>query len=215
MNLSGREVGKGESSEYGSRDAQECPVLSGRAVFGCRLPRACKGVQVRVGGVSRLGGVLHHCPGAVGGACPGFQNPWWFLPDSLWGFSAAEGWGRPASPRPPRLTGLSPQEYSIVIEQLSDGKWVPFDGDDIQLEFVRIDPFVRTFLKRKGECNSCKRKLWEACPCLGPALVRPTDTVGSPSWLRVSALPQLAGTASSSSCLTCTACSSSKWITTG
>lgn len=43
------------------------------------------------------------------------------------------------------------QEYSIVIEKLSDGKWVPFDGDDIQLEFVRIDPFVRTFLKKNGE----------------------------------------------------------------
>ncbi|XP_069774965.1 dolichyl-diphosphooligosaccharide--protein glycosyltransferase 48 kDa subunit [Narcine bancroftii] len=39
-------------------------------------------------------------------------------------------------------------EYSIVIEKLSDGKWVPFDGDDIQLEFVRIDPFVRTYLKK-------------------------------------------------------------------
>lgn len=38
-----------------------------------------------------------------------------------------------------------------MIEKLSDGKWVPFDGDDIQLEFVRIDPFVRTFLKRNGE----------------------------------------------------------------
>lgn len=37
-----------------------------------------------------------------------------------------------------------------MIEQLSNGRWVPFDGDDIQLEFVRIDPFVRTFLKRKG-----------------------------------------------------------------
>lgn len=43
------------------------------------------------------------------------------------------------------------QEYSIVIEKLSEGKWVPFDGDDIQLEFVRIDPFVRSFLKRNGE----------------------------------------------------------------
>lgn len=38
-----------------------------------------------------------------------------------------------------------------MIEQLSNGKWVPFDGDDIQLEFVRIDPFVRTFLKKKGK----------------------------------------------------------------
>ena len=42
------------------------------------------------------------------------------------------------------------QEYTIVIEMLSQGRWVPFNGDDIQLEFVRIDPFVRTYLKRKG-----------------------------------------------------------------
>lgn len=42
------------------------------------------------------------------------------------------------------------QEYSIVIEMLSEGRWVPFDGDDIQLEFVRIDPFVRTYLKKNG-----------------------------------------------------------------
>jgi len=41
-------------------------------------------------------------------------------------------------------------EFSIVIEKLSGDKWVPFDGDDVQLEFVRIDPFVRTTLKRKG-----------------------------------------------------------------
>ncbi|XP_070561467.1 dolichyl-diphosphooligosaccharide--protein glycosyltransferase 48 kDa subunit-like [Ptychodera flava] len=42
-------------------------------------------------------------------------------------------------------------EFSIVIEKLSNGKWIPFDGDDVQLEFVRIDPFVRTTLKRKGD----------------------------------------------------------------
>lgn len=46
-----------------------------------------------------------------------------------------------------------------MIEQLSNGKWVPFDGDDIQLEFVRIDPFVRTFLKRKGGKYSVQFKL--------------------------------------------------------
>lgn len=48
----------------------------------------------------------------------------------------------------------SQQEYSIVIEMLSGGKWVPFDGDDIQLEFVRIDPFVRTYLKKNGMLNT-------------------------------------------------------------
>jgi len=50
---------------------------------------------------------------------------------------------------------LSLQEYSIVIEMLSGGKWVPFDGDDIQLEFVRIDPFVRTYLKKNGMLYKC------------------------------------------------------------
>ena len=42
------------------------------------------------------------------------------------------------------------QEYSIVVEMLTEGRWVPFDGEDIQLEFVRIDPFVRTYLKKNG-----------------------------------------------------------------
>ena len=27
---------------------------------------------------------------------------------------------------------------------------MPFNGTDVQLEFVRIDPFVRTTLKNKG-----------------------------------------------------------------
>lgn len=73
----------------------------------------------------------------------------------------------------------SPQEYSIVIEQLSNGKWVPFDGDDIQLEFVRIDPFVRTFLKRKGVWGCRQREPLSCHPCL------PQDTPpsGKPSWL--------------------------------
>ncbi len=38
--------------------------------------------------------------------------------------------------------------YEIEIEKLSKDKWVPFDAKDIQLEFVRIDPFVRTVLQR-------------------------------------------------------------------
>lgn len=39
--------------------------------------------------------------------------------------------------------------YTIKIEMFSNGKWVPYEADDVQLEFVRIDPFVRTTLKRK------------------------------------------------------------------
>lgn len=44
---------------------------------------------------------------------------------------------------------LFPQVYSIEVEILENGNWKPFTADDIQLEFVRIDPFVRTTLKRK------------------------------------------------------------------
>uniref|UniRef100_A0A4W5KVQ6 Dolichyl-diphosphooligosaccharide--protein glycosyltransferase 48 kDa subunit n=1 Tax=Hucho hucho TaxID=62062 RepID=A0A4W5KVQ6_9TELE len=50
-------------------------------------------------------------------------------------------------------------EYSVVIEMLSEGSWVPFDGKDIQLEFVRIDPFVRTYLKKNGDKYSVQFKL--------------------------------------------------------
>jgi oligosaccharyltransferase complex subunit beta len=41
-------------------------------------------------------------------------------------------------------------EYTIEIEELKEGKWVPFQGNDVQLEFVRIDPFIRTTLKNKN-----------------------------------------------------------------
>merc|ERR1712071_264752 len=35
----------------------------------------------------------------------------------------------------------------IQIEKLVKDQWVPFDGQDIRLEFVRIDPFVRILLQ--------------------------------------------------------------------
>lgn len=41
--------------------------------------------------------------------------------------------------------------YQIEIEMLSNGKWVPYDKNDVQLEFVRIDPFVRTKLTRDSK----------------------------------------------------------------
>jgi len=35
--------------------------------------------------------------------------------------------------------------YSIVIEQMDDsGAWTAYESNDVQMEFVRIDPFVRT-----------------------------------------------------------------------
>ncbi|XP_057658135.1 dolichyl-diphosphooligosaccharide--protein glycosyltransferase 48 kDa subunit [Diorhabda carinulata] len=39
--------------------------------------------------------------------------------------------------------------YTIEIDILENGQWKPFTANDIQLEFVRIDPFVRTTLQRK------------------------------------------------------------------
>ncbi|KAK3738104.1 hypothetical protein QZH41_013842 [Actinostola sp. cb2023] len=41
--------------------------------------------------------------------------------------------------------------YSIQIEELVHGKWQPFRASDVQMEFFRIDPFVRTTLNRTRE----------------------------------------------------------------
>lgn len=38
--------------------------------------------------------------------------------------------------------------YEIEIEELFHGQWKPFMSKDVQLEFFRIDPFVRTFLNK-------------------------------------------------------------------
>jgi len=53
--------------------------------------------------------------------------------------------------QPPReYTITDDVEYTIEIEEMKDGKWVPYSANDVQLEFVRIDPFVRTTLKGNG-----------------------------------------------------------------
>lgn len=41
------------------------------------------------------------------------------------------------------------QVYRIEIEELKKNKWQPFESNDVQLEFVRIDPFIRTTLQKK------------------------------------------------------------------
>ncbi|KAB7507049.1 Dolichyl-diphosphooligosaccharide--protein glycosyltransferase subunit [Armadillidium nasatum] len=48
---------------------------------------------------------------------------------------------------PPSYTIKDDVEYSIAIERLVGGSWVPFQAPDLQMEFVRIDPFVRLTLK--------------------------------------------------------------------
>ncbi|XP_071945509.1 dolichyl-diphosphooligosaccharide--protein glycosyltransferase 48 kDa subunit-like [Antedon mediterranea] len=61
---------------------------------------------------------------------------------------------------PPAAYTIEDQvEYGISIEQLVSGKWKAFDANDVQLEFVRIDPFVRSKLKGKNGRFSSKFKL--------------------------------------------------------
>lgn len=61
---------------------------------------------------------------------------------------------------PPReYTIMEQVTYSVEVEELKDGKWVPFQGKDVQLEFVRIDPFVRTTLKNQNGVLSTTFKL--------------------------------------------------------
>ncbi|VDL75712.1 unnamed protein product [Nippostrongylus brasiliensis] len=60
---------------------------------------------------------------------------------------------------PREYTIMDEVEYAIEIEELRDGKWRPFDRKDVQLEFVRIDPFVRTTLTNKNGRFSARFKL--------------------------------------------------------
>lgn len=40
--------------------------------------------------------------------------------------------------------------FSLELEKKQGKKWAPHDVDDVQLEFVRIDPFVRARMVRKA-----------------------------------------------------------------
>jgi len=49
---------------------------------------------------------------------------------------------------PPSYTITEDVVYNVALEELKDGVWTGYIADDVQLEFVRIDPFVRAPLKR-------------------------------------------------------------------
>ncbi|VDP55400.1 unnamed protein product [Schistosoma mattheei] len=52
---------------------------------------------------------------------------------------------------PSQYTILDDVIYIIKIETKDDnGNWVPFNADDVQLEFVRIDPFIRKKMEHKS-----------------------------------------------------------------
>jgi len=48
---------------------------------------------------------------------------------------------------PSFYTITDPAVYSITVNELVDGQWVPYTGTDMQMEFVRIDPFVRVTME--------------------------------------------------------------------
>ncbi len=56
---------------------------------------------------------------------------------------------RVGEPNPPELFYTIREDvvYAIDIEEFSGGKWIPFQADDVQMEFHRIDPFVRLTLE--------------------------------------------------------------------
>jgi len=59
------------------------------------------------------------------------------------------------SQAPEAYTILDNVHYSIVIEEMnSEGNWEPYISDDVQMEFVRIDPFVRTKLSLNKSTSS-------------------------------------------------------------
>jgi oligosaccharyltransferase complex subunit beta len=51
---------------------------------------------------------------------------------------------------PPHYTIKDQAVYTIVVKELVNGKWIPYNGKDMQMEFVRIDPFVRVTMENKA-----------------------------------------------------------------
>jgi oligosaccharyltransferase complex subunit beta len=50
-------------------------------------------------------------------------------------------------------------EFNIVIKEKKNGAWVPYSGKDVQVEFVRIDPFVRATMTNKNSIISTQFKI--------------------------------------------------------
>lgn len=67
-----------------------------------------------------------------------------------------------------KWSGVNPENYRIkdivefevdIEEKRPDSTFVPFKADDIQLEFVRLDPYHRVYLKQKGNTAVYKATL--------------------------------------------------------
>lgn len=40
-------------------------------------------------------------------------------------------------------------EFYIDLQQKTDGKWLPFEASDIQLEFIMLEPYYSVTLQRE------------------------------------------------------------------
>lgn len=60
---------------------------------------------------------------------------------------------------PPFYTIMDDLVYTFKVEILKGNNWIQYESNDMQLEFVRIDPFVRTGLKRIGTKYQAKFKI--------------------------------------------------------
>lgn len=60
---------------------------------------------------------------------------------------------------PSAYTIMEDVVYKIEIDINEEGQWKQFNADDIQLEFVRIDPFVRINLQKKGKEYEARFKI--------------------------------------------------------
>lgn len=63
---------------------------------------------------------------------------------------------------------MNPENYRIkdlvdfevnIEERRPDGTFVPFKAEDVQLEFIRLDPFHRIYLKQEGTSSNYKGTL--------------------------------------------------------
>lgn len=78
-------------------------------------------------------------------------SAWVFKEEGVLRVSNVTHFKKSESSPPESYTIMEDVEFWITIETLKDGNWIPFKADDIQLEFVRIDPFVRTTLKFESD----------------------------------------------------------------
>lgn len=60
---------------------------------------------------------------------------------------------------PEFYTIMEDAHYELTVEELVEGQWRPFQGDDMFLDFHRLDPFVRTRLQNNNGVLSVDFKL--------------------------------------------------------